>query len=326
MSLLSLEEYYKLKNDPSKKESYYEQLKILSDNTNSREYFKDDVQRKELHEKIIQEKLDQYSSMDKPVIHFILGSIGSGKTSMKDKFFDSSDEFLYVNFDEIKKQFPEYALLKKINPKKASEFVQPESAAVGGKLLKKAIKKKCHAIFEKNIVRNRKNELQLIEDIKKAIKKDYNVLLNIVFLDSFDEAWKRVQKRAKKIKRYVPKEKVENTFKTLFVNLNEVYKNISRELFGIKFWYNGKGVESPTPFALLVNSRTDATNDVSTNSGGFILIVQKNLNWGITIPENMSVEILKNRMGGLDELDFFPKWDYIESIEEIKTDGTKNKK
>ena len=325
MSLLSLEEYYKLKNDPSKKESYYEQLKILSNNTNSREYFKDDVQRKELHEKIIQNKLGKYSSLDKPIIHFVLGSIGSGKTSIKDKFFHSSDEFVYVNFDEIKKQFPEYALLKKINPEKAAEFVQPESALVAGKLLRKAIKKKCHVAFEKNIVRNREGKFQLIDDIKKAIKMNYTILLHVVFLDSFDEAWERVQKRAEEIRRYVPKEKVENTFKSLFVNLNEIYKSLSREVFDIRFWYNGRGVDSPILVALLINSNID-TPDFSTRSEELIFVGQKNLNWGITIPRKMSLELLKDQMGGLDKLDFFPKWDYIESIEEIKTDGTKNKK
>ena len=81
------------------------------------------------------------------------------------------------------------------------------------------------------------------EEIKKAIKKDYLVFIHIVFLDSYEEAWKRVQKRAEEIKRFVPKEEVKETFNKLFPNFNALYNSLSNESLVISLWYNGSDVK-----------------------------------------------------------------------------------
>ena len=80
-----------------------------------------------------------------------------------------------------------------------------------------------------------------MEEIKKSFKKQYIVSIHIVFLDSPQTAWKRVQLRYKKIKRYVPKTEVFSTFKNLFPNLNKLLNIQFKDNAPIKIWiwYNG---------------------------------------------------------------------------------------
>ena len=145
MSDLTVEKYYELYNSPSKEKEYHQYLKELSNCTNSTDYFKQQgtefhFKRKKLHDKIFEEKLKQFSPSKTPKVHFLLGSIGSGKTSTKDCILNEEkalQDFLYINFDDLKKQLPEYEILKQLNPKKAASFVQSESAKLAGKLFKK---------------------------------------------------------------------------------------------------------------------------------------------------------------------------------------------
>ena len=243
------EEYYKLyENQVQQKTEYEELLKDLSNKTTSRDYFKESSsdkvykKRNKLYKDILQSTLSKYKSSNKPYIHFLFGSIGSGKTSAKDRVLtdkSSKVDFVFINFDDLKKQLPEYELLKKLNPKKAAQFVQSESSKLAGKLFKKAIQKKYNIMFEKNI-----RKVQMVkEEIMKAVKKDYLVFIHIVFLDSYEEAWKRVQKRAEEIKRFVPKEEVKETFNNLFPNFNALYNRLSKESLVINLWYNGADVK-----------------------------------------------------------------------------------
>ena len=240
-----IKKYYELQETDNTQ--YEKLLKTLSQQTTSREFFSTangqlELKRKQLHTEIIDQYLKKYSSQNKPYIHFVLGSIGSGKTSLKDSVIQQKEvkSFLYINFDEIKKQFPEYQILKKLNPKKAAQFVQSESAKLAGTLYKKAIQKKINIIYEKNLRLNKDSKLHLISEIKKVFKKNYNVSIHVVFLDSYQEAWRRVQLRYEKIKRYVPKKEVKNTFDCLFPNLNILLNENFKKDYMIKFWYNGK--------------------------------------------------------------------------------------
>ncbi len=244
-----LQEYYKLKN--SSKAQYEKLLKKLSNQTTSREFFTlnngiFDSKRKKLHNDIIEKYLKKYPSQHKPYIHLILGSIGSGKTSLKDSVIKKKEiqSFLYINFDELKNQLPEYEILKKLNPKKSAQFVQSESAKLAGTLYKKAIQKKLNIIYEKNIRLNKEGGLHLIFEMKTAFQKNYNVFVHVVFLNSYQEAWRRVQLRYDKIKRYVPQQYVKDTFEDLFPNLNKLLKENFKKKYLVKFWYNGEWEKS----------------------------------------------------------------------------------
>ena len=238
-----LKKYYKFKN--SSKIQYEKFLKKLSHQTTSRELFtlensSLDPKRKKLHNDIIDRYLEKYPSQEKPYIHLILGSIGSGKTSLKDSVIKERDieSFLYINFDDLKKQLPEYKILKKLNPRKAAQFVQSESAKLAGTLFKKAVQNKINIIYEKNL-RLKNNKLHVVEEIKKAFKKKYILSIHVVFLNSYQEAWKRAKLRYKKNKRYVSQQEVKDTFQSLFPNLNKLLSKNFKNEYLVKLWYNG---------------------------------------------------------------------------------------
>ena len=264
------EEYYKLYENSAKKKEYEKLLKKLSNKITSRDYFKESSgkiykKRNELHESILKSILDKYKSSNKPRVYFLLGSIGSGKTSVKDQILKSEKnktDFIFVNFDDLKKQLPEYELLKKLNPEKAAQFVQSESARLAGKLFKKAIQKKYNIIFEKNIRKNLDGKFQLKEDIMKAVKKNYSISIHIVFLDSHKEAWQRVEKRAKEIKRFVPKKEVKETFNNLFSHFNILYRSLLKESFTIYLWYNGSNVDEATWISSILNGDKISKNEI----------------------------------------------------------------
>ena len=153
---MSPDEYYKLKTNYEKgvgESNYEEVLKNLANSKqNTRSLFQvcgqkaDEwyFKRKKLHDKILKSYLDGYKAQKHPVLHIILGSIASGKTSVKDTLVENTDlrQSLFINFDEIKKCLSEYEILKRIEPKEAAQFVQSESAVLAGKLFRLAVKKK----------------------------------------------------------------------------------------------------------------------------------------------------------------------------------------
>ena len=313
------EDYYKLYENSAKKKEYEKLLTHLSNKTTSRDYFTESSgeifkKRNELHESILKSMIDKYKSSNKPRIYFLLGSIGSGKTSIKDEILKSEAknklDFIFINFDDLKKRLPEYELLKKLNPKEAAQFVQSESARLAGKLFKKAIQKKCNIIFEKNIRKDTNGKFQLKEDIMKAVKKNYSVSIHIVFLDSYEEAWKRVEKRAEEIKRFVPKKDVKETFNDLFSNFNILYQKILRESFTIYLWYNGSNVKEAVWLSSILNGDKMSKNvieDIAKMDFAFKNIKffqEKGLYVGLV--EKIRVDDLpKQAVENLKKLDFF---------------------
>ena len=246
-----LKKYYELQKRSN--EEYRKFLKKLSNNTTSREFFSKnggvlEPKRKKLHEGIVNtEYLSLYKAQSTPRVHFILGSIGSGKTSLKDQVITQKElkSFLYINFDDLKLKLPEYKILQDLNPKQAAQFVHSESSKLAGLLYKKSLQKKVNIIYEKNLRTDKHNNLHIVEEIKKAFKKRYIVALHVVFLDSYKEAWNRVQKRYNQIKRYVPKSEVKDTFQNLFPNLNKLLAADFKTKYPIKLWIWYNGQKSP---------------------------------------------------------------------------------
>ena len=308
----SPKEYYGLFENPSKKEDYEKLLKILSEKTTSREYFKENSsdkiykKRNELHEDILKSILNEYKSSNRPRIHFLLGSIGSGKTSAKDQILtdkNNRSDFVFINFDDLKKRLPEYELLKNLNPEKAARFVQSESSRLAGKLFKKAVQKKYNIMFEKNIRKDKEGKIQLKEEIMRTVKKGYLVFIHIVFLDSYEEAWKRVQKRAEEIRRFVPKAEVKDTFNNLFPNFNALYKSLSKESQVISLWYNGSDVKEAVWLSSILTG--DKFSKYAVESIGQVQHFKKKglyTGWieGLRF-SSLPLEVLKN----LKKLDFF---------------------
>ena len=318
----SPKEYYELSENPSKKDDYEKLLKILSNKTTSRDYFKESSankiyqKRKQLHEKIIKTYIANYNSKKKPTIHFLLGSIGSGKTSAKDKIIekDNKKDFLYINFDDIKLKLPEYKKLKQINPKKAAQFVQSESSRIAGNLFKNSIKKGINIIYEKNLRTGTDGNLHIIEEIKKALKKNYTVYLHVVFLDSSKEAWSRVKKRYEKIKRYVPRKDVEDSFSGLFPNLNKILNtSFNKRSYFIKLWYNSSLSGSNVSKALVIGgitvNYTISKNTLDDLLKNYLIFFEKK-NHILYLFLKKRIYLLPNSaINQLDKLDLSKKWD-----------------
>ena len=244
--MTEIQKYYEWRTTDNTQ--YEKLLKKLSNKTTSREFFtlkngQLESRRKQLHKEIVDKYISTYKIQSVPRLYFILGSIGSGKTSLKDTVIKNQEikDFLYINFDDLKLKLPEYPTLKILNPEKAATFVQSESAKLAGLLYKKAIQKRVNIIYEKNLRTGPNNKLHIVEEIKKALKKQYTVSIHIVFLDSLKTAWERVQLRYEKIRRYVPKKEVLNTFQNLFPNLNKLLNIQFKSKIPIKIWiwYNG---------------------------------------------------------------------------------------
>ncbi len=319
---MNLKEYYRLYEDTSRQEEYNSTLKTLSNQTTSAEFFKKSPKvngfyekRKTLHNKIIKENINKYPTQNKPIIHFLLGSIGSGKTSIKDKIIEQEDKtnFLYINFDDIKLKLPEYNKLKEINSKKAAQFVQSESSKIAGNLFKHSIKKKINIIYEKNLRTTKHRKLHIIEEIKKAFKKNYTVYFHIVFLDSAQESWSRVQKRYKEIKRYVPKKDVESSFNSLFTNFNKILNTPFTKSYLVKIWYNSALLTSKRSKhktfligAIIANFPKGVLNTLSEKNN---LITLKGNRFLPLITRNRKNFLPKPAIKQLKKLDLFKKLD-----------------
>ncbi|MDE0151003.1 MAG: zeta toxin family protein [Bdellovibrionales bacterium] len=308
-----IENYYALYEDTSRKKEYEQLLEKLSNTTNSREFFEKNLKkevyskRKKLHTDIINGYLDQYKSQKNPTFHFILGSIGSGKTSLKDTIFEHvpKKNFLYINFDEIKLKLPEYKILKKINPKKASYFVQSESAKVAGTLRDKAMKKRLNIVYEKNVRISKDGTLRLSGEMKEAFKKKYEVTIHVVFLDNVKEAWKRVEKRYEKTKRYVSKEDVKVTFQGLFPNLNRMINEVKGTYHIVLHYNSGSDIKNQCIGGIsIAGGVSENMTSIKKPYDDFFLLYQSSRYWGIFFKDRVNAlpPLVQSR---LKQLSFF---------------------
>ena len=148
-----VKQYYELRrkagDSVENRKRYFRFLKKLSGQTTSREFFTlenglFDPERKQLHNNIVEEYLSAYKAQSVPRLYFILGSIGSGKTSLRDavvKRFKSND-LLYINFDYLKLKLPEYEILKKTKSQKGGSFCTVGICKTGRSALQKSCSKK----------------------------------------------------------------------------------------------------------------------------------------------------------------------------------------
>lgn len=303
----NLDEYYRLAKNPNSKEYRKALKKLLSQKIKSKEYFRRDRTRKELHKEILNSKIDQYPENIKPSCHFLLGSIGSGKTSvlskLKKNVLISESEFITINLDLLKAKLPEYELLKKIDYKKAADFVQTESAHLAGDLFKEATRKKINIIFEKNIVMGKRGDFQLTKDIEKTFKENYLIYIHIIFLDNFTSAWQRVQNRTQETKRFVPKEKVKETFLNLFPNFNSIYRSLKKKSFLIFLWYNGDKM----PFLVSLTFHGDNFSQTETpREINKYQIISEDSFWGYLAKSRLQ-SLDEQQVESLKKLDFLKK-------------------
>lgn len=207
--------------------------KALSESTNSQDlYFKNKdlkSEREKLHQNIHDTLLEGKVPQKKSVCYFVVGAIGVGKTSFKEKVFkkdsDKEKNTVFINFDLIKEHLPEYKLLKEINITRASEFLQEEASKIAGKLLKRSITKQLDLICEKTLKESSSIRI-LGESIKKAVKKGYSVDVILVVASDEKELQKRVIKRARRTKRHVPRDVVTSSFENILPNFDLFFESL----------------------------------------------------------------------------------------------------
>ncbi|MBE8221876.1 MAG: hypothetical protein HAW60_04015 [Bdellovibrionales bacterium] len=320
---------YDKKDSKKGEKKYFRLLKILSVVTTSKDLFENDQRRKDFIDKIINNFINNYAQQSHAKIIIILGSIASGKTSFKDKIVDDSEvkNYLYINFDEIKKKLPEYKYLKDLNPKRAANFVQSESAKISGKLLKKSIKKTINIIYEQNLHYSEKEKIKILENIKQSKKKKYFIRLHILFIGSVQMSFDRANERYKKNKRFVKKKKIEGSFFSLWNNLPRFIKSLSDDSIStnLYFWNNAVDNNPVSFFAICMIVDKENYGILpkiqsalkATNVGNIILNKINNKIIFFTYEEGFTLlpqNILKKYIKSLDKL----KKD-IESADNLKS-------
>jgi SPP1 gp7 family putative phage head morphogenesis protein len=164
-------------------------------------------QRKELHQKILDEKLSKVQSSDKPIAILTGGGSGSGKTSVIEASLGNmKDQMVHVDADDIKKSIPEYNDLVSRNSPTAAAQAHDESSDLSSELINRSIAEKKPFLYDSTM----KNKEKFERLTKKLKDNGYEV--HIVFADCpLEEAKSRAAARARSTGRKVPDSVIEES-------------------------------------------------------------------------------------------------------------------
>ena len=177
-------------------------------------------QRRELHEKILDEKLSKVKSSDKPIAILTGGGSGSGKTSVIEASLGNmKDQMVHVDADDIKKSIPEYnELVAKDSPTAAAQ-AHDESSDLSSELINRSIAEKKPFLYDSTM----KNKEKFERLAKKLKENGYEV--HIVFADCpLEEAKARAAARAKITGRKVPDSVIEESHSGAISGLKHLSK------------------------------------------------------------------------------------------------------
>jgi len=148
-------------------------------------------------------------------LYLIAGHNGAGKTTFLKEFIKTK-KLSYINVDEI---------AQKISLDNFS-LLSIKAGKIALKKIKKFLKKKSDFVVETTL--SGKMWKRLISDFKKA---NYYITIFFIYLDSPEEAVKRVAIRIKKEGHYVSKEDVHRRYFRSISNFWLIYKNLADEWF-----------------------------------------------------------------------------------------------
>ena len=177
-----------------------------------------------------------YVKRQEPIVFLTSGGTASGKTSAIDKLVDgilsaNKSNFLRIDYDNIKKNIPEYEPMLDLKLKYAASYVQTESAKIGGRLFKKAYAKKIDLIYEKTL----DDEVRALEDIKRLRKKGYKIFI-VATHTTVDKGIERAAKRFAAMGRHIP----EHIIRERYLNVPKALFAIRKKVDGI-FLYDNSG-------------------------------------------------------------------------------------
>lgn len=167
--------------------------------------------KKMMIDSIIQNK----KSEDEKTAIFMAGSPGAGKTEVAQTLAHLNPNLCVIDADQFRTLFPGY------KGNNSDEFQRGSSLLVDA-ALDLVLKKRYSFILDGTF-----STSKVEENIERALKKNYNVLIYYIYQNPF-VAWNFTKKRQSVEGRYVPKERFINAFFQSRKNLQQV-KDMNKE-------------------------------------------------------------------------------------------------
>ena len=212
------------------------------------------------HDKIIEDLIwHRPSGLNKPVVIFMAGTMGVGKGYTRDRIGDlgfyDADDYVKIDYDDIKQKLPEYEEIGKLNDslvsKQAGSITHAESAFVAEIVQQYAIDHRYNIIIDGSL-----NDLQWFEGVFKDFKESgYTIKLVYVSSDNLDVVEENANHRGKVEGRFVSREEIEKNYLavsktvgsrkkytdfTLEISGGSVVKRIEPKLKSVTFYENEK--------------------------------------------------------------------------------------
>ena len=168
------------------------------------------------------EKGKNLKKKENPIVYFLGGQSGAGKSKLKDRI---GKENLVIDVDEFRKYHPNYFGLYKKYGKDSAKYTHNFASAVADELVKKSIENKVDVIVD-GTLKSIKTPKERAEEYKK---NGYSLEINIVVVKpekSFLSNLMRYEElvEEKKIPRLAPKEIHDECVKNFPITVSELYK------------------------------------------------------------------------------------------------------
>jgi len=168
------------------------------------------------------EKGKNLKKKENPIVYFLGGQSGAGKSKLKDRI---GKENLVIDADEFRKYHPNYFGLYKKYGKDSAKYTHNFASAVADELVKKSIENKVDVIVD-GTLKSIKTPKERAEEYKK---NGYSLEINIVVVKpekSFLSNLMRYEElvEEKKIPRLAPKEIHDECVKNFPITVSELYK------------------------------------------------------------------------------------------------------
>ena len=243
------------------------------------------------HDRIIEDLIwHRPSGLNKPVVIFMAGTMGVGKGYTRDRigelgFFDA-DNYVKIDYDDIKQKLPEYHEIVGLNDplvsKQAGSITHAESAFVAEIVQQFAIDNRYNIIIDGSL-----NDLQWFEGVFRDFKESgYTIKLVYVSSNDLNVVEENANHRGEIEGRFVSREEIEKNYLavsntvgslkkytdfTLEISGGSVVRRIEPKLKSVTFYEKGT-IKRSVSF-----ENIDRFLDTPEIADPFVLNVLKNL-------------------------------------------------
>ena len=170
------------------------------------------------------EKVKKIEKKEKPVVYFLGGQSGAGKSNLRKIIEQTSKKNLVIDVDEFRKYHPNYFELYKKYGKDSAKYTHDFASAVADELVKKSIENKANVIID-GTLKSLKTPKERAKTYKKSgyylelstvvVKPEKSFLSNLMRYEELIEE--------KKIPRLAPKEIHDECVKNFPITVSELY-------------------------------------------------------------------------------------------------------